>query len=195
MSIVKAKISIIGKRPLLFHRFSMEAIPLGRKALAGVAGNNPDEWKSTVLKTTNNQLYVEGSYIFGSLRDGARHTKQGKGSMQPKLVATLCVMEEEIYIDRYLPEEKDLTQDKTAPVYLDVRSVVNPASRGRNVRYRIAASTGWKAEFTIEFDNTIVFTPVMEAIVRDAGSFAGLGDGRKIGFGRFDLERFEVCDA
>jgi len=32
----------------------------------------------------------------------------------------------------------------------------------------------------------------MEAIVNDAGQFAGVGDGRGIGFGRFGVASFEL---
>ncbi len=79
-------------------------------------------------------------------------------------------------------------------MYLDIRSVKNPATRARNVRYRVAASPGWKTRFTILWDMTIVGRNEMEAVVRDAGMFAGLGDGRQIGFGRFSVERFEVSE-
>ena len=195
MSIIKAKVTIAGKRPLLFHKFSVDAIPLEKKEQVGVPGNNPSEWKSTVLMTPNRQLYIEASYIFGSLRDGARHTKKGRGSLQSLVVSTLCVIEEEILIDRFLPKERDLTQDKTQPVYLDIRSVKNPNTKGRNVRYRIATSPGWSATFTIEFENTVVATQQMMSIIRDAGALEGLGDGRKIGFGRFELQAFEVVNA
>ena len=32
----------------------------------------------------------------------------------------------------------------------------------------------------------------MEAVLGDAGRFAGLGDGRRIGFGRFEILEFKV---
>ena len=73
----------------------------------------------------------------------------------------------------------------------DVRIVKNPKSKGKNIRYRVAASAGWKMTFQIEWDVTIINQLVMETILRDAGSFAGLGDGRSIGFGRFSVEKFE----
>jgi CRISPR/Cas system endoribonuclease Cas6 (RAMP superfamily) len=66
-----------------------------------------------------------------------------------------------------------------------VRSVKNPATRARNVRYRVAASKGWTATFTIMWDKTVVAREEMKAAIRDAGMFVGIGDGRSIGFGRF----------
>lgn len=117
MALLKAKISIKGKRPLLFHRFSVDSIPLERQERTGVAGNNPEEWKNTVLKTQDNQLYLESSYIFGCLRDGGKHIKSGRGTLQAKVASTLVVLEEIILLDQYLPSEELLTQDKTQPVY------------------------------------------------------------------------------
>lgn len=63
------------------------------------------------------------------------------------------------------------------------------------MRYRLAASTGWKATFTIVWDKTIVSRDQMRAVVNDAGTLTGLGDGRSIGFGRFDVLKFEELNA
>lgn len=178
MAMLQAKISIIGKRPILFHSFSVDSIPLEKKERTGVAGNDPEEWKRSVLKTHENQLYVDSSYIFGCLRDGGKHIKSGRGSIQPKVASTLIVLDEQVLLDRFVPSESELTQDKTQPVYLDVRSVKNPATKGRNVRYRIAAASGWQASFTIEWEGTIVSRGEMQSVLSSAGSFVGLGDGR-----------------
>jgi hypothetical protein len=114
------------------------------------------EWRSTVLKTTQRQLYLEPTYVFGCIRDGAKHTSAKRGTLQPKVASTLQIADDEIVlIDRWLPKG-DLApplQAENEPVYLDVRSVRNAATRGRNIRYRVAASAGWNAEFTILWDN------------------------------------------
>jgi hypothetical protein len=58
------------------------------------------------------------------------------------------VQDEIVFVDRHLPPDPVSTSPRN-PVYLDGRSVNNPNSRGRNIRYRIAASPGWTAHFTI----------------------------------------------
>jgi hypothetical protein len=194
MTILKATITIVGKRPILFHRFSVDSIPLGKTERTGVAGNDPEEWKRTVSKTKTNQLYVDSTYIFGCLRDGGKHIKSGKGSIQTKVASTLNVVNDIILLDRFLPADGDLTQDVEALVYLDVRSVKNPSTRGRNIRYRVAASSGWKATFQIEWENTVVSRGEMQSALASAGAYVGLGDGRSIGFGRFEIEDFEIED-
>lgn len=196
-NMLQARVTITGTRPLLWHHFGPDAIPLERGERTGVAGNDPEEWRKTVLATKDGQLYLESSYIFSTIRDGAKHTKSGRGTMQTAVASTLQVVDDRILLDRYLPDGLNTAPpaDPEAPVYLDVRSVKNPQTRGRNVRYRVAAPAGWSVSFIILWDKTIVQRNVMEAAVRDAGRFSGVGDGRAIGFGRFAVDSFEVSEA
>jgi hypothetical protein len=175
---------------MLWHRFGPDTLSLEKQEKTGVAGNNPEEWKASVLKTDENQLYIEPSYIFGCIRDGAKYTKKGRSSLQPLVAATLQVLDDKILIDRFLPE--NLTTDQNEPVYLDIRGVKNPVTRARNIRYRVCSSPGWNALFRIAWDKTIISRVEMETIIIDAGMYSGLGDARNIGFGRFKLEEFSV---
>jgi hypothetical protein len=196
MAIVTAQVEIRGRKALIWNCFGPDALPLGKKARSGVAGNDPDEWRKTVLATPEGQLYLRPSYIFGSLRNGAARTKQGRGTLQSAVTATLEVLDGRVLIDRWLPKKgfEGLKQAETAPVYLDIRPVRNPATKARNVRYRVAASPGWESAFTISWDNTVVGENEMNAVVKDAGQFAGLGDGRNIGFGRFEVRSFKILE-
>lgn len=191
-NIVKATVSICGIRPIMLHRFGPDAIPLEKQERTGVAGNDPEEWRKTVLMTSDRQLYLEPSYIFGCLKNAAVHTKKGRGSIQANLAATLQVMDNRILLDRFVPQEP-IPTDPEEDVYLDIRSVRNPATKGRNVRYRIAASEGWHTQFTIAWDKTIISTNEMKAVLNDAGQLVGLADGRSIGYGRFSVSSFEVA--
>jgi len=198
-SIVSAQVEIRGTRPFLWHWFGPDAIPLEKVERTGVAGNDPEEWKRSVLFTSEGQLYIEPTYAFGSVRDGSKYTKKGRGSIQKLVTATLQVVDDRILFDRFIPGfdgglPDELTTDREQPVYLDVRSCVNPSTRGRNVRYRVAAAIGWQATFNIEWDKTIVSTGEMQAVLIDAGRLAGMGDGRNIGFGRFEISSVDFTD-
>lgn len=194
-NILTAKVTVKGLRPLLWHHFGPDALPLEKREKTGVAGNDPEEWKRTVLVTKDKQLFVDPSYIFGTIRDGSKYTKKGKGSIQSLVSATLQVLDDRVLVDRYLPENvAQLVNETDEPVYLDVRSVRNPTTKARNVRYRVAASPGWTTTFTIMWDKTIVSRNEMHAVLIDAGRFSGLGNGRNIGFGRFTVEAFDVSE-
>lgn len=192
--LLTATVIIEGTRPLLWNAFNVAAIPAnGKRKKSGVAGNDPEEWKRTVLATPEGQLYVEPSYVFGCLRDAARYTKQGRSSLQSLLVATLQVLDERILLNRYLPNDlAGLSTDNKAPVYLDIRGVKNPVTRSRNIRYRVAASPGWEMMFHLAWDETIVGLGQLRAVLHDAGELVGFADGRQIGFGRFVVKDFEV---
>ena len=192
--LVQAAVQIVGTRPLIWHSFGPDAIPLGRRERTGVAGNDPEEWRRTVLYTADRQLYLRPEAVYACLREGARYTRKGRGSIQPAVAATLQVWDDAILIDRYLPADP-LPRDPQAAVYLDVRPVKNPSNRAANIRYRVACSAGWRTKCRLLWDPVIVDRAVMEAVAVDAGRFVGLGDGRKIGFGRFEVEAFEVSDA
>lgn len=194
-NIVKARVSIKGTRALLQHRFGPEALPLEKGERTGVAGNDPTEWKRTCMVTPEGQLYVDGAYIFSMLRDAAKHTKKGKGSIQALVAATLQVSNEVILLNRWLPKDAEPTNDKTQLVYVDICGVKNPATKGRNVRYRLAASAGWEASFEISWDKTIISRDQMRAVVNDAGILVGLADGRSVGYGRFTVEAFQELNA
>jgi hypothetical protein len=201
-NIVQVKATIKGTRPLFFHRFGPDALPLEKMERTGVAGNDPSEWRKTVMVTKEGQLYVEPTYAFATIRGGAKYVPKGKGSIQTGVAATLQIMDNRILIDRWFPgypngKAFDATtvevpeQDQDNPVYLDIRGVVNPSTKGRNVRYRIAAAPGWSCFFTLMFDKTVISRAEMESALINAGKLVGIGNGRAIGMGRFEVISFE----
>ena len=190
-NILTARVTICGVRPLLWHAFGVDAIPLEKRERSGVAGNDPTEWRRTMLLTDTGNLYLPGTYVFGCLRDGARFTRRGRSTLQSAVTSTLQVRDERIvFADHPLPDP--LPTDPTQPIYLDIRSVRNPMTKGRNIRYRVAAATGWRVAFDLQWDKTVVSRGELEAVVVDAGRLVGIGNGRQIGFGRFALQQFAV---
>ena len=187
---------IEGTRPLLWNAFALNMLSGEKKRKTGSAGNNPEEWKQTVLATPENQLFIKGCYIFSCLRDAARYTREGKGTLQRSVAATLQILDEEILVDRFIPEEMYVTPEafynaREKDVYIDVCGVRNPTTRGKNIRYRVATSLGWKCSFSLVFDNTLVSKNAMRSIIHDAGNLVGLGDSRSIGSGRFRVLEIE----
>lgn len=203
-NLITAKVTIKGSRSLLWHAFGPEAIPLEKQERTGVAGHDPEEWRRTVLATKQGQLYLKPTQIFSAIREGAKYTKKGRGTLMRPMGATLQVMDQRVLTDRWMPDFPNdgqmydpqaadpPEQDEDLPVYLDVQGVVQPKTRGRNVRYRVAASPGWTIEFSLLWDKTIISRSQMEAVLIDTGALVGIGNGRTIGFGRFEVLKFDV---
>lgn len=204
-NIVTARVAIKGMRPFFWNAFGPDAMPLEKQERTGVAGNDPQEWRKTVLVTKDGQMYCEPSYIFGALREAAKYTKKGKGNLVSPLSATLQVISDRLLFDRYFPSfpnghkfdpktAEPPERDPDLPIYLDVRGAVNPSTKGRAIRYRVVASPGWSVTFELMWDKTIVSRSEMEAILIDAGRLVGIGNARKIGMGRFTIESFEIIE-
>ena len=186
------KFSIRGITPLLFHKFSIEVLSGKSRVKSGTTGNDPEEWKTTIWND-GKQLYLPGFYFFSALFAGGSYVKVGRGTIAKKLAGCMRVLTDKAYLNRELPDELDkletekMSLDSGQPVYLDVRGVKNPATKGRNVRYRLALKQGWECSIEVEFDDTIISKDDMRRCIEAAGKFSGVGDARLIGHGRFEI--------
>ena len=188
---VSARIQIKGTKSLLFHTFPIDTLDAG-KAKSGTTGKDEKEWKNTVLMTSDRQLYVMGCYLVGAIKAAGKLIKVGKSNMMKKIESCLeCDQDVVLLKDLYVPADDEITRSSADSVYIDVRSVVNPMTKGRNLRYRVAAKAGWELEAVISWDDSIVSKETMKQCVENAGLYEGIGDGRRIGFGRFSLLSFE----
>ena len=186
-----ATTTIEGTKPLLINTFPIEALN-PTKQRSGTTGNDENLWRQTVLARSNGQLYVLGSYLNGAIVGGGKLIKMGRGSLAKKVESTLEILEPELdIVGRHLPPEGEMTRLASEPVYLDVRSVVNPMTKGRNLRYRVAVSPGWRIEATLTWEDRAVSKEDIKQCLENGGLFEGIGDGRRIGFGRFIVKDFK----
>ena len=205
-NMLRAMVTIEGIRPLFFHKFGRDAIPLEKQERTGVAGNDPEMWRRATSVTKDGQLYVDGQYAFSTIRNGGKFTKKGRATLQAPIEATLQVEETRILVDRYFPgfpnghvfDIKAVevpSEDSDEPIYLDVRGTKNPSTGARNVCYRIVASPDWHMTFHLLWDRTVISRNELEAVLIDAGKLVGIGNARKIGMGRFKVLQFDVEEA
>jgi hypothetical protein len=188
----KLKCKIKLTREYLWHNPADDIFDSGRKAKTATAGNDPNEWKKTYTANKDGKLYIKSEQIFGCMREGGKFTKQGKGNLKSAIAATLQVEEDKIYLPLVVKSGQDLfTNDLSQPVYIDKRPVKNPATKAMNMRYRLAAAPGIEAEFTLTYDNTILNQGQVSSVLTDAGRMVGIGDGRSIGKGRFEVVSVE----
>jgi hypothetical protein len=206
MSIVAAKVAISGIKTLAIHHFGPDALPLEKQEKTGVAGHDPEEWKRTVLLTKKRELFFPPTYFFGSIKEGGRHVKKGRGSIMYDVAATLQIEDDAIKIHYdgdpiVLSETPDVIDAYSVPTeelpvsYVERIGVKNPSTKARNIRYRVAVKPGWSMSLTIMFDPTIVARTQMGQALTAAGQLVGIADGRgSIGYGRYNVTQFEVLD-
>jgi hypothetical protein len=192
---LEAELLIQGTRPLLWNHLQPSESFGKRQERGGTVGNDPTEWQRNVLITPDRQLYLLPTHIFGCLRDAAKYTKRGRSSLISSMSSTLQVLDRRVLVNRYLPEAPiRASEELEQEVYIFMSVVKNIATRGRNIRYRVAAAPGWQCSFTLLWDKTIISRHEMEAVILDAGRLVGLADGRSIGYGRFEVLKFDVLN-
>lgn len=187
---IAATISITGIKPLLINTFPIDTLSK-TKSKSGTTGDDSYEWKRNVLMEADRELYVYGTYLRGCLITGGKQIKVGRGTLKAKVESTIEVDDKKLMLGRYLPPDEEITRIDTDSVYLDVRSVTNPMTKGRNVRYRVAVSPGWELQAVITWDDSVVSFDDMKQCAKNGGAFEGIGDGRRLGFGRFEITEFK----
>lgn len=183
---------IKGITPFLYHKFNIEQLSNKSKTKSGSAGNDPEEWKTTVWNE-GKRLFIPGFYFFSCICAGAQYVKAGRGSIAKKLAGCLLIKTDKAFLNRELEtpieetETENITKDSSRAIYLDVRGVKNPATKGKNVRYRLALSPGWETDVECEFDDTVISKDDFRRALEASGKFSGIGDARLIGHGRFEV--------
>lgn len=188
---------IIGKSPMLFNKFNIEEVSNKRKPKSGSSGNDPDEWRGKVV-CEGKKLYIPRDWIFGCISEGGNYIKEGRGTLKKKLMGCILVNQEKFFLNRELPKEveelanDELPRDASHPVYLDIRAVRNPVTKGKNVRYRVGICPGWEANIKFEWDDTVISRDNIKNVIDACGKFVGLSDARTLGYGRFTVEDIKI---
>jgi len=188
----KVVFTAIGTKPLLYHKFNIEVLSNKTKTKSGTTGNDPEEWKTTV-HVDGKRLFFPHDYWLSCIKDGGKYVKQGRGTISNKLAGCMSILSERTYLNIELPdlidklETSDMPRDPTKSIFLDVRGVKNPATKGKNVRYRLGVKAGWQTQVELEFDDTVLSKDDIRKALEAAGKFSGIGDGRSIGYGRFEV--------
>ena len=152
----------------------------GGDALTG----NPDEWKQTIYFKEDFGVFLPSSCFEASVKNAAKQFK-----ISGKATATKFVDSGLFCVDICLPFFVDGKPIKTlddSRIIIDKRTVKNPSTKGRNVRYR-AKFDEWESTFRIVVTADDYLTDkLITDIITYAGLYVGVGDFRPK-FGRFQL--------
>jgi len=173
---MEAKVTIRGMSPLLMKRYPLEPI----EGLEKKPKEEQAELAAYRIPKTG-ELYIPGDAIQRALINGAAYSKgRGRASLQKVSAACILVSQEFVGLG-------------TNKYEIDSRPVVVPATRGRILRHRPRIDR-WKAQFNVEWDETLVNEVQVKRIIEDTGKLVGLLEFRpacKGRFGRFELAKWE----
>lgn len=180
----RASVTIEGVVPILFHRWSVEAVAEKAAAAKGSKGKKTDNIESYVYRTEDGELAIPGEYLRAAICSPTGAAKYRQDPRSPRKSA-LDLYRAAIIVETHLATLGVKDWD-----FLDQRRVT--VQRAGITRTRPAMNAGWRATF----DMTVVLPEyVPPADLRDvlynAGRLVGLGDFRPT-YGRFDSIKFEA---
>jgi len=178
----KVQIKSIG--PMLHHSSYNIGMDTTRKKKGGNAIlGDTEEWKKTIYFDESFGVYLPSISLEASFIEAAKQFKMGRGTYSKYFKSGVFI--NEIMLPFYV-EGSEIKTLEDKRIIIDRRTVKNPATKGRNMRYR-AMFKEWESEFdvTIAADDYID-KEILQDVMNYAGKFIGVGDYRPR-FGRFTV--------
>jgi hypothetical protein len=151
----------------------------GGDALTG----NPDEWKQTIYYKDRVGVYLPAICFEACVKNAAKQFKIGRATAMKYVDSGLFCSDE--YLSFLVNGKPIMSLDDTR-ITIDKRTVKNPTTKGRNVRYR-AKFDEWESTFRIIVSaDDYLSEKLLQEIITYGGSYVGVGDYRPK-FGRFQL--------
>lgn len=178
---------IRGVRPLLFNRMDIEAYDQEGGPAAKRKPRARPEYESMVWRTEDGELAMPVRNLIGSIIGAGKYYKSpiaGNGSATPTLRDGLVEAEE---MGTFGVESWD-TIDFRQARFGDIKGTPKPT-------YRPRLEIGWLFSAPLVMTTPELYGPAkLLEVVSRAGAVMGIGDGRKIGFGRYVIDGYDVAD-
>ena len=173
------ELQITGVAPLLFHRWSCDAVAEKAKAAKGSKAKKSDNVESYVYRDETGHLCLPGEYVRQSILMAAKFRQDPRS---PRKSA----------FDLYKAGVVAITELASFGVkdwdYIDRRRCV--VQRNAITRERPAMRTGWSATVQLQILIPEYISPdAMSDVLTNAGRLVGVGDFRPT-FGRYRVEKF-----
>lgn len=187
MAPYQVRFRIEGVAPLIFHRYSEEAVEEKANAPKGSRAKKQDNVESYVYRDSNKHICCPGEYIRAAMIDTARYRQDPRS---PRKSAKDLFKAAIIPITMLAPVipagKKGPTKDWD---YLDKRRM--KVQQSAVTRSRPSFEAGWTLEFAFEVALPEYVSPaVFREVLMLAGRVNGLADGRPT-YGRFHVTHFE----
>jgi hypothetical protein len=184
------KVKIIGTRPLLMHADilsdPLNAATKAHKAVTSKRKKTDDDYEFIAKSEWSSGLYFDddiGPYIPGANIDAALVSGAKLCRLGTQIKRSAECIDERCRLEYEGPRTVIGLWDKG---FYDARTVKNPGSSSRIVRYRPVFHR-WSLECEIAYDPESIDRDQVVKCLKDAGIYSGIGDYRPK-FGRFDVE-------
>lgn len=175
-----ARVTIEGVCPILFHRYSVEAVEEKAKAAKNSKAKKSDDVESYVYRNDKGELCIPGMALKGACVGAARSRQDPRSPRKSAM---------DLYKAIIVPLTELASLGKTSWDYLDQRRVV--VQRNAVNRTRPAMLAGWRATFDLLVQSPeYLDARSLNALVAEAGRLQGVGDFRPT-YGRFQVVSFE----
>lgn len=179
-----ATVRITGTAPLLYHRWSNEAVEAKSKAAKNSAAKKTDNLESYVYRTASGSLGIPGEYLRMSVIGAARYRqdprsprKSGMDLFKAGVIALTDIADTGCEHWQFEDRRRVLVQ----------RSAIT--------RVRPGLLAGWTVEIQLQVLTPEFIGPMeLHDAISQAGRLIGIGDFRPT-FGRFAITAFDVSEA
>ncbi len=179
----RARISVVGVAPILFHRWDVEAVKEKGASAKGSKAKKTDNLESYVYRMTDGTLGVPGMNFTAALQEAARYESDPRSprkSLRDLVKAAIIPLDD---VAPFEPRRKEWD-------YEDKRRA--PVQRQGITRVRPALKEGWRLSFIVLVTLPHYVTPeLLTKLANSAGLIAGLCDHRPT-YGRFTVAGFKL---
>lgn len=183
------EVQLRGLTPFLFNRFAdLDGYAEKRVATKRVpTADDTRDYEAMVWRTDDGKLGLPNLNVIASTVNAGRYFKSpiaGSGGATTTLREALVAGQE---YASFSSDEWDC---------IDFRLARNgDMKRSPKPTYRPRMEVGWSLTANIGVVTPELYRPTkLLEVINRAGTVGGVGDGRRIGFGRFAIEHFEVAD-
>lgn len=177
-------VTIEGVAPILFHRWSNEAVAEKAAAAKNSKAKKTDNIESYMYRTDSGNIGIPGEYFRRSIITAAKYKQDPRSTRKSAM---------DLYQASIISLTDTADTGAKDPDYIDRRRVT--VQRSGVTRERPALSKGWRVTFDLLCQSPEYISPQdLLDTIQQAGRLVGIADFRP-SFGRYQVVRFEVNSA
>jgi len=174
-------VKVRGICPLIFHRWSVDAIDIKAAASKGSKAKKTDDLESYVYRDEDGFISIPGEYFRMSIVNAAKFKQDPRSPRKSAM---------DLFKASVFPLSDHCSLGKKDWDYVDRRRA--PVQRQGITRSRPAFLTGWTVEVMLSVSTPEYISPaLLHEVMTMAGRLVGVADFRPT-FGRYQIDSWEV---